>query len=217
MFIIRYAKLFFGLIINQIQVTVHLIHGAWHIAKLPKPIVTIFGGARLSQDDPYAQKARELAHTLTKNNISILTGGGPGVMQAANCGVIKSKELRSLGIGVQGLPEGANLCVQHFINTKYFFARKWLLIRYSTAFAVFPGGFGTLDEMSEVVTLIQTHKLERRPIILFGVAYWQPFMVWLHESALKSGLVSQKDVQLITLTDDVNELFCLLRDACECS
>lgn len=214
MFIFRCPALFFHIIIDQIKVTFQMLHGAWHIAKMPKPMVSIFGGARLSQDDPYALKASEIAHKLTKNNISVITGGGPGIMQAASCGAVKSKELRNLGIGVQGLPEGANLCVQHYVNTKYFYARKWLLMRYSTAFAVFPGGFGTVDEMAEVITLIQTKKLVSRPVFLIGKVYWQPFMDWIEQSALKTKLISKEDMQLLSLVDDMDQLFCSLRDEC---
>ena len=174
MFIIRFCALFFRLTGDQIRVTAQMLHGAWHLAKMPKPIITIFGGARLSQDNRYAHQAHELAHALTERNISVLTGGGPGIMQAANCGAIKSRELRNLGIGVEGLPKGANMCVQHYVNTKYFFARKWLLMHYSAAFVAFPGGFGTFDEIAELATLIQTKKLSPAPIILVGKEYWQP-------------------------------------------
>jgi hypothetical protein len=214
MFIIRRCKLIFWLIIDQIKVTTQLIHGVWHIARLPKPIVTIFGGARLPQSSPYAAQARDLAQKLSEHNISVLTGGGPGAMEAAGCGVIKSKELRSLGIGVEGLIEGSSLCVQHYINTKYFFVRKWLLMRYSSGFVAFPGGFGTVDEIAEVATLIQTRKMPCMPIILIGKIYWQPFITWLIDSALKEGLISQDDLQLLMVTDNINHAYSLLHKHC---
>lgn len=201
-----------------IKVQLQVVYGAWHLSRLQKPFVSIFGGARLSQESPYAEKANQLAQRLVENNISVLTGGGPGVMHAANCGAIEPKNGgrgRSVGIGVKDLGEGKNPCVQEYFELDYFFARKWLLTRYSTAFIVFPGGFGTMDELAEVVTLIQTKKLERVPIILFGTKYWDPFMKWVTDEALVHDLIAEKDLKLFTVTDDLEEVFCLVRDQCD--
>ncbi len=200
-----------------IRVLWQLLYGVWRVAKLPRPIVSIFGGARITGDDIYFRKAHELGQRLVELDISVLTGGGPGIMEAASCGAIvpKAGQARMMGIGVTDLGEAANPCVQEYFELNYFFARKWLLTRFSSAFVVFPGGFGTLDELSEVITLIQTKKLKRVPIVLFGVEYWDLFMKWLNLEALKHGTVSKEDLNLFTLTDDLEQVACLIRDECK--
>jgi len=181
-----------------------LVYGMWRIGGLTPPFVSIFGGARLKQTDYYALTAHELAQQLVDANISVLTGGGPGIMEAANCGAIYGKRGtgRSIGIGVRDLNEPRNICVQEFIMMNQFWARKWLLTRYSSAFIVFPGGFGTLDELGEVLTLLQTNKLPPVPIILVGVEFWKPLMQWSLE-ALHHGLVNQREINLFVMTDDM--------------
>lgn len=198
------------------KVQLQLVCGIWKIADIPKPTVSIFGSARLHKEDPYAQKAHKLANMFVENGISVLTGGGPGIMEAASCGAIARNGGRgkSIGISVKDLGEGRNSCVQEYFELEYFFARKWLLTRYSVAFVVFPGGFGTLDELTEVLTLIQTNKLSRVPIVLIGKEYWGPFMRWVTEEALKHGAINQDDAQLFTVIDDVDEAFCFVRDEC---
>ncbi len=200
-----------------LRVLWQLLYGVWRVSKLPRPIVSIFGGSRIAGDDLYFHKAHELARRLVELDISVLTGGGPGIMEAASCGAIVPKrgKARMMGIGVTDLGEKPNECVQEYFELHYFFARKWLLTRFSSAFVVFPGGFGTLDELSEVITLIQTKKLERVPIVLFGVEYWDPFMKWLNMEALKHGAIGQEDLDLFTLTDDLEQVFCLIRDECK--
>lgn len=194
-----------------------LLYGVWRVSKLPRPIVSIFGGARIAGDDVYFHKAHELARRLVELDISVLTGGGPGIMEAASCGAIvpKKGKAKMMGIGVTDLGEKPNQCVQEYFELHYFFARKWLLTRFSSAFVVFPGGFGTLDELSEVITLIQTKKLKRVPIVLFGVEYWEQFMQWLKTEPLKHGTISKEDLDLFTLTDDLEQVFCLIRDECK--
>ena len=203
------------------RTTFQLIYGVWKVSRLPEPIVTVFGGARLKQDDFYAQQAHELSHRLARANISVITGGGPGIMEAANCGIsheqAKAIRARTLGITVKGLgkKEQVNECAKEYIVMDYFFARKWLMINFSVAFAVFPGGFGTMDELAQVATLMQTEQLPGVPLVLIGTEYWQPFMNWLTDSALKNGLISEKDLNLIRVTDDLDEAFCLLQERCE--
>lgn len=186
-----------------------LLYGMWRIGKLNPPFISIFGGARLLQSDYYAQKAHELAQQLVNANISVLTGGGPGIMEAANCGAIYANRGtgRSIGIGVRDLAEAQNICVQEFILLNEFWARKWLLTRYSSAFIVFPGGFGTLDELGEVLTLIQTNKLAQVPIVLVGTEYWKPFMSWCIDEALHHGLVKQREIDLFLVTDSIATVF----------
>ena len=122
-----------------------------------------------------------------------------------------------MGIGVRDLiEEGPNHCVHEYFELDYFFARKWLLTRYSVAFVIFPGGFGTIDELAEVLTLIQTKKLKRVPIVLIGKEFWDPFMNWVINEALKHGTVSQKDVDLLIVTDDLDQAFSIIANECGC-
>ncbi|MCK5632392.1 TIGR00730 family Rossman fold protein [bacterium] len=203
---------------RSFRVLWQVVRGVWRLSKLQKPFISIFGGARLSQESIYAAKANKLSQRLVDNDISVLTGGGTGVMYAANCGATKSKnggKGKSIGIGVKDLADGRNACVQEYFELDYFFARKWLLTRYSTAFVVFPGGFGTMDELSEVLTLIQTKKLDRVPIVLVGTEYWKPFMKWITDEAIIHELISKKDLELFTVSDDMEEIFCLVRDTCD--
>lgn len=207
----------FRSIFRLMRVFVQLMYGTWRISKLPDPIVSIFGGARVKGGDIYFHKAHQLGQRLIELDVSVLTGGGPGIMEAASCGAIvpRGRITRMMGIGVSDLGEKPNKCVQEFFQLDYFFARKWLLTRFSSAFVVFPGGFGTLDELAEVLTLIQTKKMKPAPIVLYGVEYWQPFMKWLKDEALKHGTIEQEDLFLFTVTDDLEKVFCLIRDECK--
>jgi uncharacterized protein (TIGR00730 family) len=199
-----------------LRVNWQILYGIWRLTGVPGPIVTIFGGARVPQEDPYAKRAHQLGHKLVTHDISVLTGGGPGIMEAASCGAIAvGKKNRSVGIGVKELGEGRNPCVQEYFELDYFFARKWLLTRYSIAFVVFPGGFGTLDELGEVLTLIHTNKLPRVPIILIGTEYWYLFMQWFTNEALKHRLITYEDLTLFSVTDDIDYAFNIIYDACK--
>lgn len=201
------------------KVFLQTIYGVFRISKLPQPIVSVFGGARAKGNDVYFKKAHELGRRLTELEISVLTGGGPGIMEATSCGGIElpKGKARVMGIGVTDLGEKPNPCAQEYFALDYFFARKWLLTYFASGFVIFPGGFGTLDELSEVLTLIQTKKLSRVPIVLFGVEYWQPFMDWLQSEALKHGAIEKEDFALFTITDDLEKVVCLIRDKCKVS
>ncbi len=190
-----------------------IIYGFWRLSRLPQPLVSIFGSARISVSATYALKAEELSRLLIENNISVITGGGGGIMEAANCGAIESKsgKGRSIGINVKGLSEGRHSCVHEHLELDYFFARKWLMTHYSVGFVFFPGGFGTIDELGEVLTLMQTKKLAPVPIILFGREYWEPFMNWLKAEALNYGLVSEADLKLFVITDEISETIELVK------
>ena len=194
-------------------------YGVWKLSRLKEPRVTIFGGSKIGQDHPYSRQAMELAQKLVDHDISVLTGGGQGIMQSANCGAIRNgtKEIRSMGIGVKSLGlEEINKCVQDYVLMDYFFSRKWLLINYSVGFVYFPGGFGTLDELSEVATLIQTEQLSRNvPVILIGVEYWKPFMSWVNDSALANVLLKEKDKDVLVVTDDLDEALHILKTRCD--
>lgn len=205
------SRTFFKVIWSDIQ----LIRGIWKITKVKGPIVSIFGGSRFPIDDPYAKQAHMLAHKFVSSNINIMTGGGPGIMEAASCGAVHGKKSTSIGIGVTELRETKNPCVKEYFEVNYFSTRKWLLTHYSIAFVVFPGGFGTLDELAEVLTLIQTKKLPMVPIILIGQEYWESFMIWLTQEALGHGVVTEEHLKLFTITDDLDEAFCLVEKTCQ--
>ena len=148
----------------------------------------------------------------------MLTGGGPGVMEAVSRGALVHGDTigkgKSIGIGVVGLDEKRSLCMQEYFELDYFFARKWLLTQYSSAFIIFPGGFGTLDELGEVLTLMQTKKMGRVPIILIGTEFWAPLMQWVQE-ALAHKTIDQESVALLTVTDNLEQAFCVVRDRCK--
>ncbi len=196
-----------------------LLYGMYRVSRLNHAPVTIFGGSRLQKNSKYMVMARQLAHKLAKNNVPVLTGGGPGIMEAASCGATSThaKVVTTIGINVKGLdqPPGGTVCQRNVIEMNNFGARKWLLIHYSIGFAVFPGGFGTLNELTELLTLIQTGLNPKAPIVLIGKEYWEPLMRWIEDSALKNGLISPGDTAYFTLTDDIEEAFNLLHAHCE--
>ncbi|MBA3954861.1 TIGR00730 family Rossman fold protein [Candidatus Dependentiae bacterium] len=210
------TRAYLKLVFHLFKVFWQLLRGIWRLSYLSSAPVTIFGGSNLPPDSIYLKKAKELATMLSKHKIPVLTGGGPGIMEAATCGAAnKSKKVIStIGIGVKGLSEieGFNKCAKNTIVMDNFSSRKWLLTSYSSGFAVFPGGFGTLDELTGLLTLIQTKMRVKAPIVLIGVDYWKPFVDWLIHSALAEGLVKKEDVALFILTDDIQQAFDLLYD-----
>ena len=162
------------------------------------------------------KKAFDLAKMLAGEGFSIITGGGPGIMEAANYGAIEHlkeckinggahcEPLVSVGIGLVRLnKEQANPYVQENIIMDHFFTRKWLLVRYSVGFVIFPGGYGTMDELFEIMTLKQTHKMQDAPIILIDSNYWKPLLDWVYKSALANGLITEEDTKLIMVLDDL--------------
>ena len=173
-----------------------------HIGKA----VSIFGSARTPRDHPEYARARHMARTLGGAGFSIITGGGPGIMEAANRGA-REAGVPSIGLDIE-LPneQGANPWVDHPLTFHYFFARKVMFVRYASAFVVFPGGFGTLDELFEAATLRQTQKIRHFPIVLVGTPYWSGLLDWLRERALAEGKISPGDVDAIRLVDDADEV-----------
>ncbi|MBA2628394.1 MAG: TIGR00730 family Rossman fold protein [Gemmatimonadales bacterium] len=167
--------------------------------------VSIFGSARTPPTDPHYQAAVETARLLAKAGCPIITGGGPGIMEAANRGAVEGGGL-SIGCNIE-LPfeQGTNPYVRRSINFRFFFVRKTMFVKYSTAFIVFPGGFGTLDELFEALTLIQTGKVKHFPVILFGRSYWQGLIDWLSDTVTRQGKVSAPDLELFRITDDPQE------------
>jgi uncharacterized protein (TIGR00730 family) len=167
--------------------------------------VSIFGSARTGPDDPQYAAAEETARLLAQAGFSIITGAGPGIMEAANKGA-RAGGGNSVGCNIE-LPfeQGANPYVDTLVNFRYFFVRKTMFIKYSVAFIIFPGGFGTLDELFEALTLIQTGKIYRFPVILFGRHYWAGLVRWLHSRVLGERKISPGDMDLMLLTDDPAE------------
>jgi uncharacterized protein (TIGR00730 family) len=171
-----------------------------HIGKA----VSIFGSARTPRDDPRYQQARELARHLGEQGYAIITGGGPGIMEAANRGA-RDAGATSIGLGIE-LPheQGMNEWVDIAIDFHYFFTRKVMFVRYASGFVVFPGGFGTLDELFEAATLRQTQKIRYFPIVLFDSGYWGGLLNWLKDSMLADGYINPADVETLVVTDDLD-------------
>lgn len=203
-------------IYHLFRVFVQLVYGIIRISPATTPMITIFGGAHAQKSTYYFKQASKLGALLVEHDISVLTGGGPGIMEAASCGGFSTKKrtAKIIGIGVTGLDEKRTKCVDHFFSVDYFFARKLLLTNYSRAFVFFPGGFGTLDELFELITLLQTKQMSKTPIILFGTEYWTPFINWVKKEALAQGLIEAQDLDFFTLTDDVQDALCIIADFC---
>lgn len=171
------------------------------------PCVSIFGSARTHADNEYYKLASKFAAQLSHKGFGVITGGGPGIMEAANKGAFDA-EGKSVGVGIE-LPfeQGLNSFVHpnYSINFNYFFVRKVMFVKYSQALVVFPGGFGTLDELFESLTLVQTQKISKIPIILFGSSYWQGLVDWMNTSMKEWGTISEHDTDLFHVTDSCEE------------
>ena len=167
--------------------------------------VTIFGSARITEEDPMYWQAVELGKKLAEAGFAIITGGGPGVMEAGNRGAREAGGI-SVGCNIE-LPfeQGTNAYVDISVNFRYFFVRKVMFVKYSEAFVIFPGGFGTMDELFEALTLIQTGKVRNFPVILFGSSYWRGLMDWIANTMLAEGKISPHDLDLMIVTDSVEE------------
>jgi uncharacterized protein (TIGR00730 family) len=179
-----------------------------HIGKA----VSIFGSARTARDDPRYAAARTMARRLGEEGFAIITGGGPGIMEAANQGA-RDAGVPSVGLGID-LPheQGLNEYVDHALNFHYFFTRKVMFVRYASGFVVYPGGFGTLDEMFEAATLRQTEKIRYFPIVLMGSDYWGGLVDWLHDSVEAAGNIAASDVTSLAVCDAIEPAIELLED-----
>ena len=169
------------------------------------PCVTVFGSARFREDHPYYALTRELGSRIARAQFTVMTGGGPGLMEAANRG---AKDARGASIGcniVLPQEQKPNPYLDKFVEFRYFFIRKMMLVKYSYGFVAVPGGFGTMDELFEVATLIQTGKIKNFPVVLLGVDYWSPLIAFLRQSLLANGAISAPDLEAILLTDSPAE------------
>jgi uncharacterized protein (TIGR00730 family) len=174
--------------------------------------VTIFGSARTPETDPYYQASVELAKKLAANNLAVVTGGGPGIMEAANRGAAEAKG-KSVGLNIT-LPfeQTGNPYANIPIQFRYFFSRKVCFVKYSIGFIFMPGGFGTLDELFEVLTLVQTHRIPRFPLVLFGKKYWSALLKWMKTVLENGGFISPGDLELFIVTDDPQEAVAVILD-----
>ncbi|MBT0572979.1 TIGR00730 family Rossman fold protein [Riemerella anatipestifer] len=188
------------------KVMAELVNGYESMVKLG-PCVSIFGSARLKEDDPYYQMTVDIAKKITELGFGVITGGGPGIMEAGNRGAFEAKG-KSIGLNIE-LP-----FEQHFnpyiskdynMTFDYFFVRKVMFVKYSQGFIVMPGGFGTLDELSEALTLIQTRKIGRFPIVLVGSKFWSGLLDWFKDTLLENKLISPEDLNLFRVVDTAEE------------
>jgi uncharacterized protein (TIGR00730 family) len=171
-----------------------------------EPAVTIYGSARVKPGDEQYVKTEEIARRLGEIGFSIITGGGPGLMEAANKGALGTG-VKSIGVNIE-LPEEQvpNAYTTLSLTFSHFFVRKVLLVKYATAFIIMPGGLGTLDELTEVLTLMQTHKIKPFPVILFNRHYWKGLLNWLRTSTLANDFISEEDLHLLRVCDDTDEV-----------
>jgi uncharacterized protein (TIGR00730 family) len=180
------------------------VEGFGLLAELPRA-VTVFGSARISPDDPIYAQGRRLGAALAEAGFAVITGGGPGTMEAVNRGAQEAGGL-SVGLGIE-LPfeQRLNDWVDLGVSFRYFFVRKTMFVKYAEAFVILPGGVGTLDELFEALTLVQTGKVTRFPVVLIGSQYWSGLVEWLRSTVLPAGLIKESDLHILSITDDVDE------------
>ena len=186
-----------------LRIQAEFVEGFGALAELG-PAIAVFGSARTSPEHPSYALAERVGRELVEAGFAVITGGGPGAMEGANKGACEAGGV-SVGLGIE-LPfeSGLNQWVDMGVNFRYFFARKTMFVKYSQGFVVLPGGVGTLDELFEALTLVQTRKVTRFPIVLLGVDYWSGLIAWLRDTALADGKIAQSDLDMLTLTDDVD-------------
>ncbi len=193
-----------------LRIQSEFVEGFGMLAELG-PAISVFGSARIGEDDPAYSVAEQLGRALVGAGYAVVTGGGPGTMEAANKGASEAGGI-SVGLGIE-LPfeQGLNPWVDIGINFRYFFARKTMFVKYAQGFVVLPGGFGTFDELFEALTLVQTRKVTSFPIVLMGTAYWSGLVDWLRGPVLNEGKIKQVDLDLLQLTDDIDEAIAIIK------
>ncbi len=186
-----------------LRIQAEFVEGFGGLAELG-PAIGVFGSARTPTDDPHYAVAEEVGRRLAGAGFAVITGGGPGAMEAANKGACEAGGV-SVGLGIE-LPfeTGMNQWVDKGINFRYFFARKTMFVKYAQGFVVLPGGVGTLDELFEAMTLVQTGKITSFPIVLIGSRYWQGLIDWLRDTVVAEGKITAADLDTLTVTDDVD-------------
>jgi uncharacterized protein (TIGR00730 family) len=195
-----------------LRIQSEFVEGFGLLAELPRA-VSVFGSARTPRDDPEYLAGRMLGRALARAGFAVITGGGPGAMEAVNRGASEAGGV-SVGLGIE-LPfeQRLNDWVDIGINFRYFFARKTMFVKYAQAFVILPGGFGTLDELFEALTLVQTRKVTRFPVILFGSDHWAGLIDWFHSTLVPAGKIAAADIDLLAMTDDPEQVVKLITEA----
>jgi hypothetical protein len=196
---------------RMFKILSEFVEGFEKLSKI-EPAVSIFGSARAKEDHKDYKKARKLGKMLADNGITVLTGGGPGVMEAANRGATEAGG-QSIGVNIE-LPfeQKPNPYAKKIINFNYFFVRKVMLVKYASAFVIFPGGFGTMDELFEAITLIQTKKMKYFPLILVEKDYWKGLIDWIKDTMLSNGFINKEDLDLIVMEDDLSKIMDIIKE-----
>jgi uncharacterized protein (TIGR00730 family) len=190
---------------RMFRIMAEFVEGFEALAKC-HPAVTIFGSTQIRPGDEVYSKAEHIGKLLAENGFSVITGGGPGVMEAANKGA-SSVGGKSIGLNIElPLEQNPNPYTNITLRFRYFFVRKVMFVKYAVAYIILPGGFGTLDELSEAITLIQTHKIKPFPVILVGSKYWKGLIDWIKEVVLKEGKISATDLEILQLIDEPEEI-----------
>jgi uncharacterized protein (TIGR00730 family) len=195
-----------------LRIQSEFVEGFGALAELG-PAVSVFGSARTPREHAYYKLAKQVGGALAEAGFAVITGGGPGAMEAANKGAREAGGL-SVGLGIE-LPfeQGINEYVDLGVHFRYFFARKTMFVKYSQGFVVIPGGYGTLDELFEALTLRQTRKITDFPVVLLGESYWSGLKNWLSEHVLASGMVNEEDIDELVVTDDIDEAVKIMASA----
>jgi uncharacterized protein (TIGR00730 family) len=195
-----------------LRIQSEFVEGFGLLAELPTA-VSVFGSARTPRSSPIYTLGEQVGRSLAQAGFAVITGGGPGAMEAVNKGALEGGGL-SVGLGIE-LPfeQQLNPYVDLGINFRYFFARKTMFVKYAQAFVILPGGFGTLDETFEALTLVQTHKVNQFPVVLLGTDYWTGLLDWLRGPVLDAGNISAADLDLVHVTDDIDEMTALITTA----
>lgn len=194
------------------RIMAEFVDGISALTNLP-PAVTIFGSARSNPGDKYYSLAEKVAGDLVRQGLAVITGGGPGIMEAANKGA-KEAGGKSVGLNIE-LPFEQRLNPYTNVNLsfRYFFIRKVMFIKYAIGYVIFPGGFGTMDELFEALTLIQTDKIKPFPVVLFGTEYWSGLMRWIEKNMLASGMISSEDRTIFTVTDSIQDVVEIMKNS----
>jgi uncharacterized protein (TIGR00730 family) len=194
------------------RILAEFVEGFEMLAKIP-PAVAMFGSARSLPGSPGYEKAQAISALLGRNGYSVITGGGPGVMEAANKGATESGTI-SVGLNIElPLEQKPNIYANKLLNFRYFFVRKVMFVKYSIAFVILPGGFGTLDELFEAITLIQTRKIKPFPVILVGKEYWKGLLDWIGSTLLREKMIAVEDLDIIKTVDTPEEVLYWVQDS----
>lgn len=209
------VKWFFAVTYEFFVGIFQVFYGVWQLSKLVKPRVTFFGGVKIRANSHFAKLATKLARELNNAGVSVITGGGSGIMQAANCGAQKGKsKSKTIGVYLNFADEKVNSCLDLSIKMDSLVARSWLLMRYSEVYVFFPGGFGTLHELMQLIVLISSKQINCGPIILVGSAYWQPLISWLEKLEKEKYFSIKGQNNLYILLDDFDTIKCTVLGNC---